>query len=89
MRSSNNLENNAPSDTYWRVQLACMKLISEIPDSSRLEFLEKFLANSSALSDPEDSTSGLLNKEGKVDLLLLRTLLAIYQNRESQVSGKW
>ena len=65
-----------------------MKLISEIPDSSRLEFLEKFLANSSALSDPEDSTSGLLNKEGKVDLLLLRTLLAIYQNRESQVSGK-
>ena len=65
------------------------KIDKEIPDSSRLEFLEKVLANSLALSDPEDSTSGLLNKEGKVDLLLLRTLLAIYQNRESQVSGKW
>ena len=65
------------------------KIDKEIPDSSRLEFLEKVLANSLALSDPEDSTSGLLNKEGKVDLLLLRTLLAIYQNRENQVSGKW
>ena len=64
------------------------KIDKEIPDSSRLEFLEKVLANSLALSDPEDSTSGLLNKEGKVDLLLSRTLLAIHQNCESQVSGK-
>ena len=33
----------------------------EIPESSRLEFLEKFLANNFALADAEDSTSGLLN----------------------------
>ena len=32
----------------------------EIPESSRLEFLEKFLANVYALSDAEDSTSGSL-----------------------------
>ena len=35
----------------------------EIPESSRLEFLEKFLANNFALSDTEDNTSGLLNRE--------------------------
>ena len=29
----------------------------EIPESSRLEFLEKFLANNSALSGAEDNTS--------------------------------
>ena len=33
----------------------------EIPESSRLEFLEKFLANNFALADAENSTSGLLN----------------------------
>ena len=33
----------------------------EIPDSSRLEFLEKFLANNFALSDAEDSTFTWLN----------------------------
>ena len=32
----------------------------EIPKSLRLEFLEKFLANSVALSDAEDNTSRLL-----------------------------
>ena len=40
----------------------------EIPESSRLEFLEKFSANSFALSDAEDNTSGLLNR-GVVALL--------------------
>ena len=30
----------------------------EIPESSRLEFLEKFSANNFALSDAEDNTSG-------------------------------
>ena len=45
----------------------------EIPESSRLEFLEKFLANNFA----EDNTSGLLNSGGIADLPLLRTLLAI------------
>ena len=44
------------------------KTIKEIPDSSRLEFLEKFLANNFALSDAEDSTSGPLNRGGIADL---------------------
>ena len=51
----------------------------EIPESSRLEFLEKFLANNFALSDAEDNTSGPLNRGGIADLPLLRTLLAICQ----------
>ena len=51
----------------------------EIPESSRLEFLEKFLANNFALTDPEDNTSGLSNTGGIADLPLLRTLLAICQ----------
>ena len=49
----------------------------EIPDSSRLEFLEKFLANNFALSDAEGITSGPLNSGSIADLPLLRTLLAI------------
>ena len=49
----------------------------EIPDSSRLEFLEKFLANNSAFSDAQDNNSGLLNRGDIADLPLLRTLLAI------------
>ena len=44
----------------------------EIPESSRLVFLEKFSANNFALSDA-------LNRGGIVDLPLLRTLLAIHQ----------
>ena len=51
----------------------------EIPESSRLEFLEKFSANNFALSEAEDNTSGPLNRGGIADLLLLRTLLAIPQ----------
>ena len=51
----------------------------EIPESSRLEFLEKFSANNFALSDAEDNTSRLLNRGGIADLPLLRTLLAILQ----------
>ena len=51
----------------------------EIPESSRLEFLEKFFANNFALPDAEDTTSGLLNRGGIADLPLLRTLLAIRQ----------
>ena len=49
----------------------------EISESSRLELLEKFLANNFVLSDAEDNTSGPLNKGGIADLPLLRTLLAI------------
>ena len=52
----------------------------EIPESSRLEFLEKFSANNFPLPDAEDNTSGLLNRGGIADLPLLRTLLAIRQN---------
>ena len=51
----------------------------EIPESSRLEFLEKFSANNFALSVAEDKASALLNRGGIADLPLLRTLLAIYQ----------
>ena len=51
----------------------------EIPESSRLEYLEKFSANSFALSDAEDNTSGPLNRGGIADLSLLKTILAICQ----------
>ena len=51
----------------------------EIPESSRLEFLEKFSANDSALSDAEDNTSGPLNRGGITDLSLLRKLFATRQ----------
>ena len=50
----------------------------EIPESSRLEFLEKFSAHNFALSNAEDNTSGPLNR-GITDLPLLRTLLMIHQ----------
>ena len=43
----------------------------EIPESSILEFLEKFSANNFALSDAEDNTSGPLNRGGIADLPLL------------------
>ena len=59
----------------------------EIPESSRLEFLEKFLANNFALSDTEDNTSGQLNRGGIADLPLLRTLLATRQ--KSQEPSFW
>ena len=51
----------------------------EIPESSRLEFLEKFSANNFALLHAEDSTFSPLNRGGIADLPLLRTLLAIRQ----------
>ena len=38
---------------------------TEIPESSRFEFLVKVLANNFALSDAEDNTSGPLNRGGK------------------------
>ena len=51
----------------------------EIPESSRFEFLEKFLANNFALSDAEDNTSSPLNRGGIADLPFLKTLLVIRQ----------
>ena len=58
----------------------------EIPESSRLEFLEKFLANNFALSDAEDNTSGPLNRGGMADLPLLRTLMTICQTSQEPSS---
>ena len=49
----------------------------EIPEWSRLEFLEKFSTNNFALSDAEDNSSVSMNRGGLSDLSLLRTLLAI------------
>ena len=46
----------------------------EIPESSRLELLEKFLANKFTLSDTEGNASSPLNRQGIADLTLLRTL---------------
>ena len=59
----------------------------EIPKSSRLEFLEEFLANNFVLSEAEDNTSGPLNGGGIADLTLLRTLLAIC--RRSREPSLW
>ena len=47
----------------------------KIPESLRLEFLEKFLANNFALSDVEDNTSQPMKRGGIAGLSLLRTLL--------------
>ena len=49
----------------------------KISESSRLKFLEKFLGQNFALSDAKVNTSGLFNRGGILDLLLLRRLLAI------------
>ena len=51
----------------------------EVPESSRLEFIEKFYANNFALADAKGKTSELLNRGGIADLPLLRTLLAVHQ----------
>ena len=59
----------------------------EIPESSRLQFLEKFSGNNFALSDAEDNTSGPLNRVGIADLPLLRTLSAI--RRKSREPSFW
>ena len=55
------------------------KTDKDTPESSRLEFKEKFSGSNFALSDAKDNTSGPLNRGGIADLPLLRTLLAIRQ----------
>ena len=50
-----------------------------MPESSRLEFVEKFLSNNFTLSGAEGNTSGPLDRRGIAELPLLRTLLAIRQ----------
>ena len=62
------------------------KADKETPESSTLQFLERFSANNFALSDAEDTTSGLLCKN-IVDLPLLRTLTAIHE--KSLNPGFW
>ena len=54
----------------------------EIPESSRIEFLEKFSANNFVSSHAEDNTSGPLNRGSIADLPLLGTLLAIRQKSQ-------
>ena len=49
----------------------------QMPESSKLEFLEKFSVNNFTLLDAEDNTARLLNRGGIADLL--RTLLEICQ----------
>ena len=50
------------------------KADKEIPESSRLEFLEKFSANNFALLDSGGNTCGPLNRGSIADLPRLRTL---------------
>ena len=49
----------------------------EIPESSRLEFLEKFLANNFTSTDVDNNTSWSLNRGSIADLPFLTTLFAI------------
>ena len=59
-----------------------------MPESLRLEFLEKFLGNNFALSDTKDNTTGPLNRGDLYGRLpLLRTLLAIC--RKAQEPSFW
>ena len=52
-----------------------------MPESSRLEFLEKFSANNFALSDAEDNNSFPLNKGGIADLHLIRFTLDLQSSK--------
>ena len=74
----------------WVIEILCCfsrlilngKTGKEVPESSRLEFLEKFLANNFALTDLEYNTSAQLNRGGTVLIniagtSLTKTLLAI------------
>ena len=55
------------------------KIGQEVPHPSRLEFLEKFLANNFTLSDAEDNHSEVFKRGCITDLSLLKTLLVILQ----------
>ena len=60
------------------------KKSEKIPESSRFELLEKFSANDFALSGAEDNSLRLLNRGGRADLPLLRTVLAICQKSQEK-----
>ena len=62
---------------YFRLVLE-EKTGKEIPESSRFEFLEKFLGNNFALSDAENNTSGPLNRGGIADLAICSTMNLFY-----------
>ena len=52
------------TEILWSFRLVLeRKTGKEIPESSRLQFLEKFSANNFDLSDAEDNISDLLNRE--------------------------
>ena len=71
----------------FRAVLDSRKTGKETSESSRLDFLERFLANTFVFSAPEDKTSRLLNRGGIADFPLLRTLLTICQ--KSQEPKLW
>ena len=52
----------------------------EIPESSRLEFLEKFSANSFALSDAEDNTFQHLKTTGQLSCLQTKKVTELNKN---------
>ena len=58
------------------------KAVKQMPELSRLEFLEKFSANSFALSEAENNASGPLGRGRIANLPLLRILLTILQKSQ-------
>ena len=73
----NHLRGGSEIICSFRLVLEGKKQVKSMPELSRLEFSKKFLANNFALSDAENNTCGALNRGGRADFLLLRTLLAI------------
>ena len=68
------------TEILWSFKLVVEgKTGKNIPESSRLEFLEKLSAKNFCVSDGKDNTTGPLNRGGIADLPLLTTLLAIRQ----------
>ena len=63
----------------------------EVPDSSRLEFLEKLLANNFALSGAEDNTSGPLNKRSIASRFTFveNTIRTFVENTKSRDPSFW
>ena len=61
----------------------------KIPESLRLESVEKFSANNFRLLDAKDNTSGPLNREGIAGLPCWEHYWQFAKSPESQVSGKW
>ena len=63
----------------------------EIPESSILEFLEKFLANNFALSDSEGNKTSPMNREAVANVsftFVQNTISNSPKSPKSQVSGK-